>query len=61
MTPEEAEDLMNPFYPNDPYLAIRTLINEPISFPNTTGCKIPSIGGQIIKFKKVLYFFRHKY
>ena len=33
------------------YLAIRTLINEPISFPNTTGCKIPSIGGQIIKFK----------
>jgi len=28
MTPEEAEDLMNPFYPNDPYLAIRTLSRE---------------------------------
>ena len=28
MTPEEAEELMNPFYPHDPYLAIRTLSRE---------------------------------
>jgi len=28
MTPEEAEELMNPFYPNDPNLAIKTLSRE---------------------------------
>ena len=33
------------------YLAIRSLINEPISFPDTTGCSKPSTGGKIIKFK----------
>ena len=33
------------------YLAIRSLINEPISFPDTTGCSKPSIGGKIIEFK----------
>tara|TARA_R110002020_G_scaffold336981_1_gene552470 strand:- start:2516 stop:2782 length:267 start_codon:yes stop_codon:yes gene_type:complete len=27
MTPQEAEDLMNPFFPHDPYLAIRSLAN----------------------------------
>ncbi len=33
------------------YLAIRSFINEPISFPNTTGCSKPLTGGTIIKFK----------
>ena len=31
------------------YLAIKTYLNLPISFPNTTGCKKPTIGGTIIK------------
>ena len=31
------------------YLAIRSLKNEPISFPNTTGCSNPCTGGEIIK------------
>ena len=31
------------------YLAIRTFLNLPISFPNTTGCKLPTVGGKIIK------------
>ena len=31
------------------YLAIRNLINEPISFPNTTGCSKPLTGGLLIK------------
>ncbi|MAV56308.1 MAG: anhydro-N-acetylmuramic acid kinase [Candidatus Pelagibacter sp.] len=31
------------------YLAIRSFINEPISFPDTTGCSKPSTGGVIIK------------
>jgi len=31
------------------YLAIRSYLNLPISFPETTGCKKPSIGGVIIK------------
>ena len=31
------------------YLAVKRLLNLPISFPNTTRCKTPSIGGQIIK------------
>ena len=31
------------------YLAIRSFLNLPISFPNTTRCKIPSSGGEIIK------------
>ena len=30
-------------------LAIRSFINEPISFPDTTGCSKPSTGGVIIK------------
>ena len=31
------------------YLAIRSYIGEPISFPQTTGCSKPSYGGQIIQ------------
>jgi len=31
------------------YLATRSYLNLPISFPETTGCKKPSIGGVIIK------------
>ena len=31
------------------YLAIRSLLNLPISFPNTTRCNEPSSGGVIIK------------
>ncbi len=33
------------------YLAIRNIIKEPISFPNTTGCLSPCIGGTLIKIK----------
>ena len=31
------------------YLAIRSFLKLPISFPNTTGCKKPTIGGKIVK------------
>jgi len=31
------------------YLAIRSYLNLPISFPKTTGCKKPTIGGKLIK------------
>ena len=31
------------------YLAIRSFLDLPISFPNTTGCKNPSIGGILAK------------
>ena len=31
------------------YLAIRSLLNLPISFKNTTGCDYPTIGGRIVK------------
>mgnify|MGYP001411798155 CR=1 FL=1 len=31
------------------FLAIRSIKGLPISFPNTTGCKIPSTGGELIK------------
>jgi anhydro-N-acetylmuramic acid kinase len=31
------------------FLAIRSVLNLPISFPNTTGCKKPCTGGEIIK------------
>ncbi len=33
------------------YLAIRSLLKLPISFPNTTGCDKPTTGGSVIKFK----------
>ena len=33
------------------FLAIRSLLNLPISFPNTTGCNSPTTGGLIVKFK----------
>ena len=31
------------------YLAVRSFLNLPISFPNTTGCKSPVSGGKLIK------------
>ncbi len=31
------------------YLAIRSYLELPISFPTTTGCKVPTTGGDIIK------------
>ena len=31
------------------YLAIRSFLNLPISFPKTTGCSKPTIGGKLIK------------
>jgi anhydro-N-acetylmuramic acid kinase len=31
------------------YLAIRSYLKLPISFPSTTGCKEPSTGGIIVK------------
>ena len=31
------------------FLAIRSLLKLPISFPNTTGCAEPCIGGEIIE------------
>ena len=32
------------------FLAIRSFLNLPISFPNTTGCSKPTTGGEIIKY-----------
>ena len=31
------------------FLAIRSYLKLPISFPNTTGCKLPSTGGVLVK------------
>ena len=31
------------------YLAIRSFLNLPISFPNTTGCEMPTVGGILAK------------
>ena len=31
------------------FLAVRSIINLPISFPKTTGCKRPSTGGELIE------------
>jgi len=31
------------------YLAIRSFLNLPISFPNTTGCTKPTVGGRLVK------------
>ena len=31
------------------YLAIRSFLNLPLSFPNTTGCKSPCTGGILAK------------
>jgi len=31
------------------YLAIRSFLNLPISFPNTTGCTSPTVGGKLVK------------
>ena len=30
------------------YLAVRSFLKLPISFPNTTGCKTPTVGGKIV-------------
>ena len=30
------------------YLAVRSILGLPISFPNTTRCKSPSVGGEVI-------------
>jgi len=32
------------------FLAIRSILKLPISFPSTTGCSQPSTGGNIIKY-----------
>ena len=31
------------------YLAIRSFLNLPISFPKTTGCETPTLGGKMVK------------
>ena len=31
------------------YLAVRSLLDLPISFPGTTGCKTPCVGGKLVK------------
>ena len=31
------------------YLSIRSFLKLPISFPGTTGCKVPTIGGKLVK------------
>ena len=31
------------------FLAIRSFLDLPISFPDTTGCKSPTTGGEIVK------------
>ena len=31
------------------YLAIKSFLNLPISFPNTTGCASPTVGGIVVK------------
>ena len=33
------------------FLAIRSILTLPISFPSTTGCIKPCIGGELIKIK----------
>ena len=38
------------------FLAVRSLMNLPISFPNTTGCKHPSLGGKLLKIKLKQFF-----
>ena len=32
------------------YLAVRSIMSLPISFPSTTGCKHPSLGGKYFKY-----------
>ena len=33
------------------FLAIRSFLKMPISFPSTTGCKKPTVGGELVDFK----------
>ena len=32
------------------YLAMRKLINKPVTFPSTTGVKFPCVGGEVYNF-----------
>ena len=32
------------------YLAIRSYLDLPISFPETTGCSSPTTGGELVKY-----------
>ena len=34
------------------YISVRSYLNLPISFPETTGVKKPCLGGEIINFKE---------
>lgn len=34
------------------YMAVRTLLNAPVSFPTTTGCEKPTVGGVLVCAKK---------
>ena len=34
------------------YISVRSFLNLPISFPETTGVKKPCLGGEIINFKE---------
>ena len=31
------------------YLAIRSFLNLPISFPKTTSCEVPTVGGKLVE------------
>ena len=31
------------------YLSIRSFLNLPISYPKTTGCEVPTVGGKLVK------------
>jgi anhydro-N-acetylmuramic acid kinase len=31
------------------YLAIRSFLNLPISYPKTTGCEVPTVGGKLVE------------
>jgi len=33
------------------YLAVRSILNKPLSLPTTTGCKAPTLGGRYIRFR----------
>jgi len=50
MTPQEAEELMNPFYPHDPYLAIRSLERELSEEATIPDWILESIVGQYFQF-----------
>ena len=35
------------------YMAVRHLLNEPVSYPTTTACHSPTVGGVFVKAKAV--------